>query len=81
MERSVPFPLEHIPFVNLLRSEARVYGQYIPTASPRARVAVLYQNDDFGRDYLGGMREKLGGDTAHVIVATAAYEASDQTID
>ncbi|WP_298261910.1 ABC transporter substrate-binding protein [Bradyrhizobium sp.] len=70
-----------IPFVNLLRSEAKVYGQYILTSSPRARVAILYQNDDFGRDYLEGMREKLGSDAAHAIVATAAYEASDPTID
>ena len=70
-----------IPFVNLLRSEAKVYGQYILTAGPRARVAILYQNDDFGRDYLEGLKEKLGSDAAHVIVATAAYEASDPTID
>jgi branched-chain amino acid transport system substrate-binding protein len=70
-----------IPLVDLLRSEARVYGQYILTTSTDARVSVLYQNDDFGRDYLEGLTQKLGNDTAHVIVATAAYEASDPTID
>jgi ABC-type branched-subunit amino acid transport system substrate-binding protein len=70
-----------IPFVDLLRSEAMVYGQYILATNPDARIAVLYQNDDFGRDYLAGLTKKLGGDAARMIVATAAYEATNPTID
>lgn len=70
-----------IPFVDLLRSEAVVYGQYILATNPHARIAVLYQNDDFGRDYLAGLTENLGGDAARMIVATAAYEATDPTVD
>jgi ABC-type branched-subunit amino acid transport system substrate-binding protein len=70
-----------IPLVNLLRSEAKVFGQYILTRNPHARIAVLYQNDDFGRDYLEGLSEKLGANASTMIVATAAYEAGDPTID
>jgi branched-chain amino acid transport system substrate-binding protein len=70
-----------MPFVNLLRSEARVYAGYILDASPGARIAVLYQNDDFGRDYLDGLKERLGGQAARMIAATASYETSDPTVD
>ena len=70
-----------MPLANLLRSEAKVFGQYILKQSSHARIAVLYQNDDFGRDYLNGLAEKLGSDASAMIVATAAYEASDPTID
>jgi branched-chain amino acid transport system substrate-binding protein len=70
-----------MPLVNLLRSEASVYAQYLLTANPDARIAVLYQNDDFGRDYLDGLREKLGPKAARMIVATASYDASDPTVD
>jgi branched-chain amino acid transport system substrate-binding protein len=70
-----------MPFVNLLRSEAKVYASYILSASPQARVAVLYQNDDFGRDYLDGLREKLGALAGRTVVAAASYETSDATVD
>jgi branched-chain amino acid transport system substrate-binding protein len=70
-----------IPFVNLLRSEAKVYASYILRTNPKARIAVLYQNDDFGRDYLDGLSERLGAQAARMIVATASYEASDPTVD
>ena len=49
-----------MPLVNLLRSEAKLYASYILATRPAARIAVLYQNDDFGRDYLDGLKEKLG---------------------
>jgi branched-chain amino acid transport system substrate-binding protein len=70
-----------MPLVNLLRSEAKLYAGYILSNSPDARIAVLYQNDDFGRDYLDGLNEKLGTQAAHMVVATASYEASDPTVD
>jgi len=70
-----------MPFVNLLRSEAKVYGSYILRANPQARIAVLYQNDDFGHDYLDGLNEKLGAQAGRMIVATASYQTSDATVD
>ena len=70
-----------MPFVNLLRSEAKVYASYILRANPQARVAVLYQNDDFGRDYLDGLKMKLGALADGMVVATASYETSDATVD
>jgi ABC-type branched-subunit amino acid transport system substrate-binding protein len=70
-----------LPFVNLLRSEAKVYASYILRANPQARIAVLYQNDDFGRDYLDGLREKLGAHADRMVVATTTYETTDATVD
>ncbi len=70
-----------IPFVNLLRSEAKVDATYILRTNPNARVAVLYQNDDFGRDYLAGLKEKFGAKAPKMIIATASYEATDPTVD
>jgi len=70
-----------MPFVNLLRSEAKVYASYTLRSSPQARIAVLYQNDDFGRDYLDGLKEKLGAQAGRMVVATASYETSDATVD
>lgn len=70
-----------MPFVNLLRSEAKVYASYILSTNPEARIAVLYQNDDFGRDYVDGLKEKLGTQAASMIVATASYEVSEPTVD
>jgi ABC-type branched-subunit amino acid transport system substrate-binding protein len=70
-----------VPLANLLRSEAKVFGQYILTQSPDARIAVLYQNDDFGRDYLDGLTEKLEARASRMIVATASYDTTDPTVD
>jgi branched-chain amino acid transport system substrate-binding protein len=70
-----------MPFVNLLRSEAHVFGEYVLRQNPKARIAVLYQNDDFGRDYLEGLKDKLEPQAARMIVATASYETSDPTVD
>jgi branched-chain amino acid transport system substrate-binding protein len=70
-----------MPLVNLLRSEAKVYASYILSTNPGARIAVLYQNDDFGRDYVDGLKEGLGTQAASMIVAKASYEVSDPTVD
>jgi branched-chain amino acid transport system substrate-binding protein len=69
-----------MPFVHLLRSEAMVYASYILRTSPQARIAVLDQDDDFGRDYLDGLKEKLGALAGRMIVAAASYETSDATV-
>jgi branched-chain amino acid transport system substrate-binding protein len=60
--------------------EGRIYGQYIVKTYPNAKVGVLYQNDDLGKDYLNGIKAGLG-DKASMIVAEASYEVSDPTID
>jgi branched-chain amino acid transport system substrate-binding protein len=61
--------------------EARIYARYILQHVDKARIAVLYQNDDYGKDYVKGFREGLGEAAAKLIVAQASYEISDATVD
>jgi branched-chain amino acid transport system substrate-binding protein len=61
--------------------EGRIYGQYILKEHPNAKVGVLYQNDDLGKDYLAGLKAGLGDKAAGMIVAEVSYELSDPTID
>jgi branched-chain amino acid transport system substrate-binding protein len=61
--------------------EGRIYGQYIIKNYPNAKVGVLYQNDDLGKDYLNGIKAGLGDKAATMIVGEASYETSDPTID
>ena len=63
------------------RVEARIYARYILKNLPNAKIAVLYQNDDFGKDYLVGLREGLGDKADKMIVATQTYETTDPTVD
>ena len=63
------------------QTEARIYAKHILLTKPDAKIGVLYQNDDFGKDYLKGLKEGLGGRAAKMIVAEASYEASDPTVD
>jgi branched-chain amino acid transport system substrate-binding protein len=62
-------------------AEARIYGRYILQTLPDAKIAVLYQNDDFGKDYLNGLRAALGDKGGAMIVATQSYETTDPTVD
>ncbi|OKO68374.1 ABC transporter substrate-binding protein [Bradyrhizobium sp. NAS96.2] len=61
--------------------EGRIYGQYILKEHPNAKIGILYQNDDLGKDYLNGIKAGLGDKAAKMIVAEASYEVSDPTID
>src|SRR3989440_1634138 len=61
--------------------EGRIYGQYILKEHPNAKIGILYQNDDLGRDYLIGLKAGLGDKAAKMIVTEASYEVSDPTID
>ncbi len=61
--------------------EGRIYGQYIIKNNPNAKIGILYQNDDLGKDYLNGIKAGLGDKAASMIVAEASYEVSDPTID
>jgi branched-chain amino acid transport system substrate-binding protein len=69
------------PGIQSYRTEGRVYGKYILQSRPEARIAVLYQNDDLGRDYLTGLKEGLGARAKEMIVSVASYEVTDPTID
>jgi ABC-type branched-subunit amino acid transport system substrate-binding protein len=62
-------------------SEGRLYGQDILRTKPNAKVAVLYQNDDYGKDYLKGFMEGLGEKGKGLVVKTATYEVTDPTVD
>ena len=63
------------------RIEARIYGRYILKNFPNAKVAIVYQNDDFGKDYLTGLKEGLGDKADKMLVATQSYETTDPTIN
>jgi len=63
------------------QSEARIYAKYILTEKPNARIAILYQNDDYGKDYLKGLKAGLGDKAASMIVAEDAYDVTEPTID
>lgn len=62
------------------QSEGRIYAKYILDHHPGARIGVLYQNDDFGKDVLKGLQDGLGAQTS-LIVAETTYEVADPTID
>ncbi|HWZ67150.1 MAG TPA: ABC transporter substrate-binding protein [Stellaceae bacterium] len=62
------------------QSEGRVYASYILERKPDGKIGVLYQNDDFGKDYLKGLKDGLG-DKVKSIVVEAAYETTDPTVD
>jgi branched-chain amino acid transport system substrate-binding protein len=61
------------------RAEGRIYANYIQVAYPDRKIAVLWQNDQFGRDLFRGLQEGLG-DTANMIVADIAFDVSEQSI-
>src|SRR5215813_11228736 len=62
------------------QSEARIYAKYILKEKPDAKIAVFYQNDDFGKDYLKGLKDGLGAKSS-LIVLEESYEVSEPTID
>jgi branched-chain amino acid transport system substrate-binding protein len=62
------------------RTEAQIYTKYILQQRPDAKIAILFQNDDFGKDYPAGVKDILG-DRYDQIVTTASYETTDATID
>ncbi len=63
------------------QTEAHIYAKHILATKPDAKIAVLYQNDDFGKDYLIGLKDGLGADKAGMIVKEASYETSEPTVD
>jgi branched-chain amino acid transport system substrate-binding protein len=63
------------------QTEAKAYAAYILRNKPNAKVGILYQNDDYGKDYLHGFRDGLGGKASQMIVKELSYETSDPTVD
>ncbi|MCK1437073.1 ABC transporter substrate-binding protein [Bradyrhizobium sp. 15] len=63
------------------QSEARIYAGYILKERPHGKIGILYQNDDFGRDYVKGLTDGLGAKAASMIVGEESYETSNPTID
>src|SRR4030088_793424 len=62
------------------QSEARIYAKYLMKEKPDGKIAVFYQNDDFGKDYLKGLKDGLGA-KASMIVAEESYETTEPSID
>jgi branched-chain amino acid transport system substrate-binding protein len=63
------------------QSESQIYTTYIKEKHPNAKIAVLYQNDDYGKDYLKGFKDGLGDKAKSMIVAETPYETTDPTVD
>jgi ABC-type branched-subunit amino acid transport system substrate-binding protein len=76
---------QHFPWTmgfNLnYQSEGQIYARYILDNKPDAKIAILYQNDDYGKDYVKGLKDGLGDKANRMIVAEASYEVTDPTID
>ena len=76
---------EHFPWTMgynpSYRTESAIYGKYLLKQKPDAKIAVLYQNDDFGKDYLAGLRQGLGDAYAKMVIKEVSYETTDPTID
>ena len=62
------------------QSESRIYAKYILDNYPNGKIGILYQNDDYGKDYMKGLKDGLGGKSS-MIIAEVPYETSDPTVD
>jgi branched-chain amino acid transport system substrate-binding protein len=62
------------------RAEGRAYAAYTKVHNPDAKIGVLYQDDDFGKDYLNGVKDGFGAKASSVIVVAASYETTDPTV-
>jgi len=63
------------------QSEGQIYAQYILKNYPNGKIGILYQNDDYGKDYLKGLKDGLGDKAKTMIVSEQPYEVADPTID
>jgi ABC-type branched-subunit amino acid transport system substrate-binding protein len=63
------------------QSETQIYAKYLLKNKPDAKIAVLFQNDDYGKDYLKGLKDGLGDKAAKMIIAEESFETSEPTID
>ena len=76
---------EHFPWTigwqPTYQTEGHIFAKYILQHAPNAKIAVLYQNDDYGKDYLKGLKDGLGDKASTLIIKEVSYETSDPTID
>jgi len=63
------------------QSESQIYAKYILKNYPDAKIAILYQNDDYGKDYVKGLKDGLGAKAEQMIIAEEAYEVTQPTIE
>ncbi|MEW6689590.1 MAG: ABC transporter substrate-binding protein [Pseudomonadota bacterium] len=63
------------------QAEGRAYAAHILQTKPDAKIGILYQNDDYGKDYVKGMKDGLGDKAASMIVKEVSYEVTDPTVD
>jgi ABC-type branched-subunit amino acid transport system substrate-binding protein len=63
------------------QSEARIYAKYLLKEKPNAKIAVMYQNDDYGKDYVKGLKDGLGAKAASMIIAEESFETTEPTVD
>jgi branched-chain amino acid transport system substrate-binding protein len=63
------------------QTEGRIYAKYLLKEMPDAKIAILYQDDDYGKDYIIGLRDGLGAKATSMIVGENSYETTDPTID
>jgi branched-chain amino acid transport system substrate-binding protein len=63
------------------QSEGHIYAQYILKNHPNGKIGILYQNDDYGRDYVKGLKDGLGDKAKTMIISEQPYEVTDPTVD
>jgi branched-chain amino acid transport system substrate-binding protein len=76
--RQYPWTMAFLPSQ---RTGSAAYVRYVLENKPQARIGILYQNDDFGNDYLKAVKDQLGDKAARMIVSEQAYESTDPTVD
>src|SRR6187397_953977 len=63
------------------QSEGHIYATYLKEHQPNGKIGILYQNDDYGKDYVKGLKDELGDKAKAMIVAELPYETTDPTVD
>ena len=76
--KNFPWSLSGLPNYE---TEVRAFAKHILAARPQGKVAILYQNDDFGKEYLGGLKEGLGERARQMIVGEQSFELTDPTVE
>ena len=76
--KTYPWTMGWVPSFDF---EARIYARYLLENRPNAKVAILYLNDDLGKEYVHGFKAGLGDKAAKMVVAEASYELTDSTVD
>jgi branched-chain amino acid transport system substrate-binding protein len=77
-QKDFPWTMAWMPNFSI---EASAYAAHILKARPNARIGILYQNDDYGKDLVAGLKKALGDKAQQLIVAEASYEVTDPTVD